>query len=232
MSLNSEQEFINLYSEQKKEKPLLRVNDCTFIELDKNAYDNPNFDASIIINGTDRSEVKDDNDVVTSRYITNIRHLVIISVNLMEGGILAIPMTIKVAIKKLNGQDCSEILYIDQVCGKISVRTGNSTAYNQSGLCLRSNDTKEIVDVITSYLDGFNGLENNTNLKQGLDRILPELSTKIALFLKKWSTDDIDNYIQMLKKRKSEIRLEADNAIVPIQQKIEMLQQIKDDRNK
>ena len=54
----------------------------------------------------------------------------------------------------------------------------------------------------------------------------------IALFLKEWSTADIDNYIKMLQERILEIRSAADNAITPIQQQIEMLQQIKDDREK
>ena len=226
---------MNLYDEHKEERPLQMVNDCTFLELDKNSYDSSNFYASIIIYGIDDFGFID-HGVTQTRRVKNIKHIISISIEAMENGKIKIPSTISVAIKKLNGQDRSNILYINQVCKRVSVRTGNSTVWDQTEL--HSSNTDEIMEIITSYLDGYDELKDNINLQKGLNRILPELRTKITSLLNRWDTFDIDGYIEMLKREKQNIlikgtsMLDTGNAIASIQQLIDKLQQIRDDKAK
>ncbi len=156
----------------------------------------------------------------------NIRHCINISIELMENNLAKIPTSIIVSTGIVNNFHNKHSLEIRQICDNIDLLYDGSV-WEEEKLNAKDVDTNDIINIITNYLNTFNELHDDINLKTGLDEINTSLTIVIDYVLDFWRNFDIDSFIEQQKEIIQDYQSEYLKKVTPIQNKIELLNNIK-----
>ena len=159
----------------------------------------------------------------------DIRHLIKISVKIMENDKIKIPSTIKVETIILNNNNHSHNFEINQVNDDILLSYNNSLG---KPIKAHAYDCKadDIIEYINNYLYSFNGLKGDNDFELGLEKIYPELKQVIEYLLELWSNFDLELYVKKQKELIKECEYEYLAKVNQIKDLIQVLKQ-KDDEN-
>ena len=156
----------------------------------------------------------------------NIKHCINISIELMENNLAKIPTSIIVSTGIVNNFHNKHSLEIRQICDNIDLLYDGSV-WEKEKLDAKDIDTNDIIDIITNYLNSFNELHDDINLKTGLHKINTSLTIVIDYVLDFWRNFDIDSFIEQQKEIIQDYQSEYLKKVTPIQNKIELLNNIK-----
>ena len=205
--------MVNFNEFYEKDDKWTRINNQLIIKTNENDIknNNQNYFASIIVFNENTSDIK---------------HYIKISILLKENGLIKLPSIIRIKICRENFQDTIKSLTIQKVANKVSIETND---VNKEPVKLDDNDENKIMFIISEYINSFDTLANDENVQKGLSEINPSLKNSIINIFNLWKNFDIDTYIKQQKYLLKIQELEYQQRIRPIQNQIELLEQIKHD---
>ncbi len=181
--------MVNLNEFYEKEDNWKIINDHLIVKTSdkEDGSNNDNFFASVI--------TLDDKQ--------NFKNYIKISIILKSGAILKIPSIIRVRVCRIDGRDSNHSLVINRLADKTTIVTDEING-EQTIMDNDSYESDKIYETIINYINSFDSLKNNTDVKNGLDMIYPSLMIAINKCVTLWSSYYINEYI---KKQEAALRL-------------------------
>ena len=161
----------------------------------------------------------------------NIRHCVNIFVELMKDNQVKIPSTITVSTNIINKFNSKHSLEFRQICDDISIHYDESV-FEEEKLDAKNTEAKDIIDIINNYLNSFDDLHDDINLKKGLEYINTSLTIIIEYLLEFWQEFDIDSYINQQQGVIMDYQKEYIDKVTPIQDQINLLKDLQSKKTK